>query len=389
MPIPSSIQFLPDADFTQVLYSRDGVGNIRVWGIEAYQGSYRTFAGVEHGAIQCSKWTKCVGKNIGKSNATTARLQAINEAMAKAQKRIELGEVLRRRDVDKAVGFYFPMLAQKFEDRDDMVYPAYIQPKLDGIRCIATFENGKVVLRSRTGKPFVSCPHIADALRSVFDYHGENIAALDGELYNHALHDNFNDIVSMVRTSKPTQDDLYRCRETVEYHVYDMIPRKPTPFTERIGRLRGAFVGRVGALSCLKLVNTFQVESPQQAVLYCGDFMEKNYEGAMIRSCDADYETGTRSRHLLKMKRFNEDEYPIVQIFPGQGNRTGLATKVTVRLPDGKTSSAGVMGGDNYTRRLYDKRKELVGQLATIKYQNLTPDGYLRCAKMKVIRNYE
>ena len=56
-----------------------------------------------------------------------------------------------------------PMLAHKYNP-DKADYPAYIQPKLDGVRCVFTKDGAY----SRTGKEFKNVDHIKKALHSVF-----------------------------------------------------------------------------------------------------------------------------------------------------------------------------------------------------------------------------
>ena len=48
-----------------------------------------------------------------------------------------------------------PMLAHKYNP-DKIQYPAYIQPKLDGVRCVFTKDGAF----SRTGKQFMNVSHI-------------------------------------------------------------------------------------------------------------------------------------------------------------------------------------------------------------------------------------
>ena len=79
-----------------------------------------------------------------------------------------------------------PMLAHKYDDsRVDWDQPVYIQPKLDGVRCLFT-KNGAY---SRTGKQFMNLRHIEIALKPFFDQQPDVI--LDGELYNHKLKNDF------------------------------------------------------------------------------------------------------------------------------------------------------------------------------------------------------
>ena len=106
------------------------------------------------------------------------------------------------------------MLAQNVGDysrikSDD--WPLYVQPKLDGVRCLIQydeereFEGNGVVAYSRTGKEWMNIEHILQDLVPFFERFPNVI--LDGELYNHDLKDDFEKIISLVRKTKPTDED--------------------------------------------------------------------------------------------------------------------------------------------------------------------------------------
>ena len=84
------------------------------------------------------------------------------------------------------------MLAHKYNP-DKADYPAYIQPKLDGVRCLFTKDGAF----SRAGNQFMNVEHIEKDLKPVFNKYPNLI--LDGELYNHGLKDDFNKIISLVK----------------------------------------------------------------------------------------------------------------------------------------------------------------------------------------------
>ena len=105
------------------------------------------------------------------------------------------------------------MLAHKYnEDKAD--YPAYIQPKLDGVRCLFTAKGAF----SRAGNQFMNVQHIEQELKSFFA--ANPTAVLDGELYNHGLKDDFEKIISLVKKKKPTDKDRLEAKELVQYHMY-------------------------------------------------------------------------------------------------------------------------------------------------------------------------
>ena len=110
-----------------------------------------------------------------------------------------------------------PMLAHKYDEaRVDWLKSVYMQPKLDGVRCVFTKDGAF----SRTGKKFMNLQHLfTPKMSSMFKQNPWLV--LDGELYNHDLRDDFEKIISLVRKQKPTDDDRKEARKMIQYHVYD------------------------------------------------------------------------------------------------------------------------------------------------------------------------
>ena len=111
------------------------------------------------------------------------------------------------------------MLAHKFNP-DKAVFPALLQPKLDGVRCVFTKDGAF----SRTGKEFKNVDHIIKTLKPLFKQCP--YMKLDGELYNHELKDDFEKIISLVRKTKPTFEHRQEAEKLVQYHIYDVVPFK-------------------------------------------------------------------------------------------------------------------------------------------------------------------
>jgi DNA ligase-1 len=63
-----------------------------------------------------------------------------------------------------------------------------------------------------------------------------------------------------------------------------------------------------------------------------------------------------------------------------------MVGRVTLKLPDGRTFGAGVKGGVEVNRFLLSQKDKLPGKMATIVYQNLTPDGIPRFPVFKALR---
>ena len=130
-----------------------------------------------------------------------------------------------------------PMLAYPVSSKPiDYSKPVFIQPKLDGVRCLIQYNKLKcgeheVVAYSRTGKQWKNIAHICVELKPFFAKHPNVV--LDGELYNHDFKDDFEQIISMVRKTKPTPEARLESAENVQFHCYDIIDEE-LPFDQRI-----------------------------------------------------------------------------------------------------------------------------------------------------------
>ena len=178
------------------LYKRDTKGKLRSWIVECEGAGIRTVAGLEDGKKVTSEWKMCSAKNVGRANATTDEEQAIAEAQALWDKRIEKEYFLNVADVDTYDKFK-PMLANDYTKKP--ITEGWSQPKLDGIRCIVN-KNG---MWTRSGKAITSCPHIWESVKGMIEQNPHYV--LDGELYNHDLKADFNKIISLVRNTKSTE----------------------------------------------------------------------------------------------------------------------------------------------------------------------------------------
>ena len=360
-----------------ILYSRTSTGAVQSWEIEVNENKHRVTSGQLDGQKVMTEWTACVPKNVGRANETSPFEQAELEARAKWKKKIESGY---KESVDKIdeMEFIEPMLAKSFDDYVDSIkYPVYSQPKYDGIRCVATRDS----LKSRGGKTFSSVPHIAEALRPVFESLPR--LALDGELYCDKFANDFNSICSLVKKSKPSESDLKASEAAIEYWVYD-IASGDSRFSERYKFLQKLLEGMP---SCIRLVPTSIIPGRQQLDDEYSKYMEVGYEGQMVR-LDSLYER-KRSKSLLKRKEFKDEEFLILDVLEGDGNKSGMAASMLLRNTLGQEFNSNIKGDRSYLRDLLKNKGDLLGKRATVKYFNLTPDGIPRFPYVIAIRDYE
>lgn len=353
------------------LFKRDTKNKIREWraeiGSDGIKWGWRTVAGLQGGKHVTSEWSYVEQKNIGRSNETSLEEQAKFEVTAEYTKKKDRGYFEHLTNVDSFDKFK-PMLAEKYDDTpiDWSKGYVYSQPKLDGIRCIARADG----LWTRAGKEIVSVPHIWESLQSFFAENPNMI--LDGELYNHELKDDFNSITSMVRKTKPKDEDLQKAKELVQYHVYDVVvPDQPDLLFGKRELLRYGVEG-----SYVRIVPTMAVPADNKAgldILY-ENYLASGYEGQMIR-IDSKYEN-KRTKTLLKRKEFLTDEFKVVEILEGLGNWQGCVKHFTLKLNDSKTFQAGVRGDMDTLRKMWANQEK--PDWVTLRYFTPTPDGVPR-----------
>ena len=352
------------------IFKKTKTGATQEWTIEVSDNKYRTHSGQCGGQITTNAWTVVYGKNIGKSNETTDNEQAMLEAVAKRTKKLESGYFENIKHINKKQ-YFEPMLASKWEDSKDKIsYPIFSQPKLDGIRCIVTKDG----MFSRNGKPIISAPHILRSLKHVFSAYPNLI--LDGELYADKFANDFNKIVSLVKKTKPTEDDLFESQRNIQYWIYD-IPSENTNFGERCSTLDELFDAELESFEkhCV-LVDTHTCNTESAVMELYEEYVEQGYEGQMLR-LDREYEN-KRSKSLMKHKSFIDEEYTILDIVEGEGNRTGTAGYMVFETENGDRFKSNVKGSWEETAEMLKNKKKLIGKSATIKYFNLTPAGIPR-----------
>lgn len=342
----------------KTLYKMDSNGKIRQWSIKTDVDKtngwpiYIVSHGVKDGKMQESVVSVKVGKNIGRSNETTAEEQCKLEAKSlfeKQRDRKGYTENIPTAPPDK------PMLAHSYKDHKNKVqFPCAVQPKLDGVRCLAKIENGNVTLFSRTSTIFSGLDHIQNALSKLPNM------ILDGELFSNDI--TFQEILSLTRKSKNLTDDSIK----IEYHVYDII--NGNDFHQRMLDFNHAIMDANSEY--IKPVPTFMAKDDKQIIHYHNEF-SKTYEGTMIRNLKSKYAPNKRSTDLLKYKDFIDEEFVIIGFKSGKGKAEKVPTFEFV-TEQGARFGAVPIGTEQERADYLAKAPFYIGLKATIRYFELT-----------------
>jgi len=330
------------------LYKRRKDGKIELW--EAWP----LLDGVEirHGVLGGKTITtirKVAGKNIGRANETSPVEQAVKETEALYDKKIRLGYVVNINKIDDIA--VKPMLAQRLKSVSDIQYPVYVQPKLNGVRCIVN--KNDLVLRSRGNKTY-NIPALQEQLKEWFELY-KHYNWLDGELYVHGM--SFQQIIRRVKNGKP-----------VQYHIFDRFSSDATdiPFKER--KLSVFYTHRD-----IIPVQTFCIETHREFNYYYQRFISVGYEGIIIRDPNGVYEH-YRSKYLLKHKPMLKSEYTITGYDRAKGAHEGAIIFIC-KTESGKVFRVAPKATIAARRGMLSKGSEYIGKKLTVKYQELSEDG--------------
>jgi ATP-dependent DNA ligase len=380
----------------ETLFAKDKNGKIKQWKIHVED--HRTYSRIvySYGYINGKQIEYNLdvnnGKNIGKKNETTHFQQACSDAQSRWEKKKNINkyvddilteeddkEIEREMDNDeKEYKIPSPMLAQDFNKHNKKIkYPCYIQPKLDGYRCV--FSNGKMY--SRNGKEY-SIMYGSNLhkelifLEEKFKKEGKTIV-LDGELYVH------NDLkfeqYGVLRKIKKTEKDD-EVINSMRYHVYDIINGES--YEQRLQKIKKLFKNNQH-LQFVKKVDTLICNNIEDVNKYNEFFLEENYEGSIIRNAEGLYRQKYRSYDLQKYKQFDDAEFEIVD-YTLENDVLGKNDRPVVWIcetSDNKPFNVPSKGTREERTKLFENGKKYIGKMLSVQYFGLTSDGVPRFPK--------
>ena len=305
--------------------------------------------------------TKCVGKNIGKSNETTGHQQALSECRKKWQDQTSKGYVISGSKVQPKL---LPMLAQKFTDREKYIkYPCGVSRKLDGIRMLSSFRPDEIVLTSRTGKEFLYVDKIRQHIKSIYNVFGCDLI-LDGELYSHDLP--FSVISGAIRSTKKKSD----YDDKLEYWIFDVVDTTSS-YQKRAQLLSDIqdwyFEKYQSCDQVLKFELYELVDKKDDIKMYHDKYVGDGFEGLIIRNLEGKYLLEKRSNDLQKFKSFEDAEFEIVGFKLGAGTEQGAI----VYICKSGNSTFDVRPRGSISDRIEKAKRgnDFIGKMLTVRYQ--------------------
>lgn len=244
-----------------------------------------------------------------------------------------------------------PMLAAEFEERR-LVFPMYIQPKFDGIRCLCN----KGLSASRTLKPIPN-----GFVQSFFREYGERLHGLDGEL----------------TVGEPTTEDVYRRTSSglmshggepdFIYHVFDCWINPQLTYLDRYN----IALNRISSVPRTRIAYTQLVHNLQELYEAEARFMDEGFEGTILRSPRHGYKFNRATAlqgQLVKLKRFADTEALVVGMEELHHNDNVMlrdARGYAVRTTHKENKRAGGMMGKLLLQGNWEDGREWTGKVGT------------------------
>jgi len=343
------------------LYKIDSKGKMRIWTIWTEGGEIKQEAGLLDGnLVSNSKFAK--PKNVGKSNQTSEAEQAISEMNSTILGKLDEG-YFRTQDEAKTIDVILPMLAKSYEDYADKIDwdNCFMQPKLDGMRCLAIIKDGKVTLKSRDGKIIENMNHIINSL----EHNVSEDMILDGELYAHGL--SFQDNMRLIKKYRKGET------ENINYHIYDLIDTQSFKIRHSIlksmniydwAHCHEVFTSRLSDKDRLNELHALNIQS--------------GFEGSIIRHGLVGYKIDGRSANLLKYKDFKDTTATIIDIEPADQRPEWGVPVFRWKGAKNDELRSGVRMSHEERIDMLKNKKDWIGKKGELRFFEYSEDGVPR-----------
>ena len=263
-------------------------------------------------------------------------------------------------------------------------FPAYIQRKYDGIRCISYLKGGEVIIESRKGIPFENFKLLKEELKSILEKLPPNFY-FDGELYTNDLE--FEVVSGLIRLHEKsaTSKDIDMINK-INYLIYDFVDTDQLNLVyEERYQILSKILNENKLLRCIN-VETMLIKKLDDIKKYHDIFVKDGYEGIMIRDMKGPYEINKRSKYLQKYKEFMEEEFKIVGFHEGTSDEKGTVIWDCI-TNDGKLFAVRPKGTFESRKKIFQEGNSYIGKLLTVIFQEYSTDGVPRFPVGKGIRD--
>ena len=284
---------------------------------------------------------------------------------------IRAGDKVINKAIPGLIPTFSVALAKEYDGKCDWQNDNwYASRKLDGVRCLAVVNyEGECTLYSRMGKELTTLNKVKEAIEAT----GIINTVFDGEIC--LIDENGNEDFQGVMKQLRRKDHQI---ENPAYMIFDMI-HKPNfenqeggpILSERLRALRGFLTGRFIKGDVLRYTDQFIITDGRHFDKWGQIATDNKWEGFMLRK-DATYE-GKRTKNLLKVKKFYDAEYKVIDfdiddheiVVDGRSETVPMLSQVWI---EHKGHKVKVGSGWTQDQRLQYMDGSIVGKIITVQY---------------------
>jgi hypothetical protein len=421
-----------EININECLFTKDKLKQARFWYITELTDGFKTATGVISGNNDVSDYkehTTPVSHNKVRTRGQQilyemeARVKIKSNAGFKSIERdlngtpLEDGEILDQRGVRMSLGSFLrthlpeyktdehgylkPMLARPYqESRKSNTFPKLAQPKINGVRCgirwgeytegegmFKTYIEGPILF-SREGNRY-RVPHIEKAFNDIrlFKTDDDQMLVYDGELYIHGESVNYIDSCVPMYNDKGTLSKASGKTELLEYWTFDLAIVAPQ--NKRISLLHTKYIHFLQDEEKVIRVPTEIIHNHTDAIMKANLYIERGFEGAILRDPEATYQFGVRGAAMEKVKKPKYTECRIIDVIPKPKEpETGIF--ILANDINDETFECNPMGTYSERKKYLDDKDNIIGWMVTVKFYERS--GKKKCpfhANVVKIRNDE
>ena len=252
-----------------------------------------------------------------------------------------------------------------------VIYPAYVQPKIDGYRALLHKKGNKYEFLSNSGKSYPHLEHLNSDIKKIKILNDKDIY-LDGELYLEKEHINvLRSILSTIELNKEQE----KMAKNIKFYVFDMFNLKKMDLTyeDRYKILDKIFKTN---FSDIILTPTTVIKNESQLDMAFKKYVAMGYEGIIIRNMRGIYKFRGKSLDVLKSKDVKKDIFTIVGYKESKGNNRGTVVwEIRCNRDSRKSFWARPMGTRQERKEMFKDGDKYIGKTVMVKYFDIDKDG--------------
>lgn len=387
------------------IFRKDSNGNICFW--RAYiddsftgEGKLSNVITIEHGRLNGTTITEHINITRDADKELKSRYdakfkqgyKAVTDVKDNSQSPVKesLYEYLREYLPDErttADGVYLHMLAKTYDNTNNKVFKLCLnylgQWKINGLRCFVRahrtndfFNTVYFTFQSREGIFWNSLLYLNEYFKYIFDKEFidkmiDEGWILDGELYIPGLP--INEINSAVKNTSNYFNkhiqfwcyDIY-IPDTTQYNRYRVLYKYLGNYTKH-------FINKDAHINNTErfiLLPTVEVSNQNEAVALRDAFIDRGFEGLIMRNPNIEYSFG--KRHMIKFKKSTDGKFKIIDIVPEGLKRPDIAKFICKNDINEEVFECKLSAPIDYQKECLKHKEKYIGKILDIEYGERT-----------------